>query len=144
MTGGEIGLGSALFHAVVMLASLRLDWVTRRLSHRGVLVLGALTLGQYPLLLGLASDARLFFVTSMLGGIVWAMAGAGLINRLMERIPTENRSGFLALHNVALNSGILIGSLAGPLVAELFGLREGMFVAFGLRLLAGILMALWA
>jgi hypothetical protein len=50
----------------------------------------------------------------------------------------------MAFHNVALSLGVLCGSLAAPLLVEWFDLRPALLVVAGLRLLAGILLALWA
>jgi predicted MFS family arabinose efflux permease len=40
----------------------------------------------------------------------------------------------MALHNMALNLGVLAGSLLGPVVAGWVGLREALLLAAGLRL----------
>ena len=86
----------------------------------------------------------LFLVASLLGGIAWAITYGGLVNRLMERSPADDRPAYMAFHNLALNLGILSGSLAGPLLSEWVGLRPALFVVVGLRLLAGVLLAAWA
>ena len=49
----------------------------------------------------------------------------------------------MALHNLALNLGIMAGSLAGPLLVEMIGLREALLLGAGLRLLGGLLMIWW-
>ena len=48
-----------------------------------------------------------------------------------------------ALFNLALNFGILGGSLLGPVLAARLGLRDALLAAGGLRAFAGILIALW-
>ena len=104
----------------------------------------ALIFGSYPLILGVARGVELFLVASLLGGVAWSIAYGGLVNRLMERSPTDDRPAFMAIHNLALNLGILGGSLAGPLLDDWFGLRPAMLLVAGLRLLAGVLLAVWA
>ena len=49
-----------------------------------------------------------------------------------------------ALNNLAANLGVLLGSLAGPLLATYTGLRTALLVAAGLRLLAGLAALTWA
>jgi predicted MFS family arabinose efflux permease len=49
----------------------------------------------------------------------------------------------MALHNLALNLGVLAGSLAGPLLSHAVGLQEAVLIAAGLRLVAGILLKIW-
>jgi MFS family permease len=144
LTDGEISLGNAFHYATVLLASMRLGRISDRFGHRGALVGGALIFGGYPLLLGLARGVGLFLVASLLGGVAWAIAYGGLVNRLMERAPADDRPAFMAIHNLALNLGILGGSLAGPLLDDWLGLRPAMLVVAGLRLLAGVLLAVWA
>lgn len=87
LSDGAISLGSALFYMAMLMISLRLSRLSERFGHRNILVYSGLIYCLYPLLNGLAWDATLFWVASMVGGGVWALANGGLINRLMERIP---------------------------------------------------------
>jgi MFS family permease len=143
LTDGAISLGSALFHAVMMMFSLRISRWSTRYGHYRLLVIGAISFCLYPLVIGLARDATLFWAASLLGGGAWAITSAGLINRLMEKVPQDSRPAYMALHNLALNLGILAGSLAGPVLSHWIGLREAVLAAAGLRLLAGIFLAIW-
>jgi hypothetical protein len=138
-----ISLGSALFYIVMLLVSLQLSRISTRYGHRNVLVFGALLFCSYPFLLSLAQNATLFWVASLVGGAAWALVSAGLINRLMERVPEDERPAYMALHNLTLNLGILTGSLLAPLLSSAFGLREALLLTAGLRLLAGLLLMIW-
>jgi predicted MFS family arabinose efflux permease len=91
----------------------------------------------------MAKDATLYYVASILGGFVWALVSAGLINRLMERVPENERPPGMALHNLVMNTGMLSGSLAGPLLGNLMGLQNGLFVSGLLRLAAGFVLLRW-
>jgi len=62
----------------------------------------------------------------------------------MERTPDGDCPAYMALHNLALNLGILLSSLAGPLLSASIGLRDAMLVSAGLRFAAGLLFILWA
>lgn len=143
LTDSAISLGSSLFYAVMFLASLRLSSLSARYGHRRVMVFGALIFIFYPLLLGLATDATLFWIASIFGGAAWAIVSAGMINRLMEVVPDDERPAYMALHNLVLNLGILSGSLLGPALGEWIGLREAILLGAGLRLLAGVLLWIW-
>jgi MFS family permease len=143
LTDWEIGVGSALFYGTMLLASIRLDRLSSRFGHHWVLYIGGLFFSIYPLLTGLAWDAKLYWLACFLAGGVYSMVNAGLINRLMERVPENDRPAHMAVHNLALNLGILCGSFAGPLIAAWVGLRDTLFVAAGLRLLGGVLFVLW-
>jgi MFS family permease len=145
LTDGTISLGSALFYSLTTLTSLWLaSTVSRLSSYRQQLVYGAILFGQYPLLIGLAQNAFLYLVACGSGGIVWGLLNAGLINRLMERVPAEDRPAHMTLHNLVLNLGILGGSLAGPVLAGMVGLREAILISVALRLLGGVSLAIWA
>lgn len=144
LTNGEISIGNAMFWATLLVTSLRLSWLTERLGHRRLLVIGALFFGQYPALNALANDAGLYYLASAIGGVVWGLTGAGLVNRLMERVPENDRPGHMALHNLALNLGILLGSFVGPWLGEALDLRAALYVAAILRLVGGLLLWRWA
>jgi predicted MFS family arabinose efflux permease len=49
----------------------------------------------------------------------------------------------MALHNLALNLGILCGSVLGPLLGDWIGLRQALAVGGVLRFLGGIALGLW-
>lgn len=143
LTDGAISLGSALYYGMMLAASLHLSFFSERLGHRGVLVIGSICTSLYPLLVGLAQNAALFWVGSGIGGIFWAFTNGGLVNRLMERVPADDRPAHMTLHNLMLNLGILSGSFAGPLLSSWLGLREAILLSVGLRLIGGVLIFFW-
>jgi MFS family permease len=144
LSDGQIGIGNSLFYLTMMITSVALGVISTYLSHRVVLILGALLFGTYPLINALAHGPALFFLASMLGGVAWALWSGGLLNRLFERSPENDRPAAMALHNVVLNLGILCGSLFGPaLAAQIGDLREVLFISAGLRFLAGFFFILW-
>jgi len=124
-------------------ASLRLGPMARRWGDRRLLGLSGMAFGIYPLLLGLADGPLLYWVTSFVGGMVYAVISAALINRLMARVPGEQRAAGMAFHNLALNLGILIGSFSGPLLSDALGVQPSLLVSAGLRVFAGVLLLLW-
>ena len=143
LSDGAISLGNALFFVAMFLVSLRLGWIGHRYGHRRVLMFGVLLYGLHPLLVGLAQGATLFWVALAAGGGAWALAGAGLINRLMERVPPDDLPAHMALHNLVLNLGILCGSLVGPTLGDGLGLRPTLLLSAGLWFVSGILLGLW-
>jgi len=139
LTDGAISVGGALFHGTMMLASLCLNRVTLRLGNRKMLVASVTLFGLYPLILGFAQDAWLYYIASVVGGVVFAFLNGAMINRLMERVPADDRPAHMTLHNLALNLGILAGSLLGPALGDWLGLREALYLTAALRMLAGLL-----
>ncbi len=143
MSDGMIGLGSAIFYGAMMLASFRLGYISNRLGHRRVLVISAAIFPTFPLLLGIANRPVYYFVACLIGGAVNALLSGALINRLMEKVPADDRPAHMTIHNMALNLGILGGSLLGPLVAGFIGLQPALLVGALLRLAAAGLFWLW-
>jgi MFS family permease len=144
LSDGAISIGNALFYTGMIAASLRLGKWSARFGHRRLLVAGALCYGAYPLLNGLARGVPLFWVASALGGAFWGLLNAALLNRLLERVPSDDRPAHMALHNIALNLGILLGSVSGPALAALVGLRTTLLASAALRLLSGIVLVFLA
>lgn len=143
LTDGEIGMGTAMFHGTMMVGSLFLNRLSVNLGHRKVMLLGVFLFALFPLLLGFSHDAMIYYIACLLGGIIYAFLNGGLVNRLMERVPAADRPAHMALHNLALNMGILAGSLLGPLFGDWIGLREALYLNAGLRLLAAVLLWKW-
>jgi MFS family permease len=143
MTDGMIGLGTAIFYGSMMLASLRLSYFSTRFGHRKVLMVSAALFPIFPLFLGMAKGPELYYLACLIGGGINAMLTGAIINRLMERVPSKDRPAHMALHNLALNLGVLIGSFLGPVSANLIGLQPALFLGAGLRLLAAGFFWLW-
>lgn len=143
MTDGMIGLGTAIFYGAMMLASFRLGYYSTRYGHRKVLMVSAALFPIFPLFLGMAKGPELYYLACLIGGGINAMLSGAIINRLMDRVPPDDRPAHMALHNLALNLGILAGSLLGPVSADLIGVQPSLFVSAGLRLLAAGFFWLW-
>jgi MFS family permease len=143
MTDGMIGIGTAIFYGAMMLASFRLSHISARYGHRRILAVSAAIFPTFPLLLGVARGPELYYLACLIGGGVNAMLTGALINRLMEKVPSNDRPAHMALHNLALNLGILAGSLLGPVAADLMGTQPSLLVRAGLRLVAAGFFFLW-
>lgn len=68
-----------------------------------------------PLDYGRAQGTPLYLVASV-GGAAWSLVGGALANYLLEMAPINDRPAYLAWYNLALNAGILGGSLQGPVL----------------------------
>ena len=133
-----ISLGNAMFYVTDFLGSLQLARISSRLGNQKVTGFGVMLLGTYPFLLSLSKGLGMYLVTSAMGGIAWALAGGALYNYLLEKAPACDRHAHLAWYNLALNAAILIGSLSGPAISQIIGLRTAL-VIFGIgRFLAGV------
>jgi MFS family permease len=143
LTDGMIGVGNALFYGTMMLVSFKLSYLSNRFGHRKVLIASSTLFFIYPLFIAMAKGPELFYLACLIGGGVYALLSGALINRLMERVPANDRPAHMAIHNLALNVGVLAGSLLGPISANLIGLQASIFLSAGLRLLAAGIIWLW-
>jgi len=143
LSDGVISVGNALFYITMLIASVILARLGTRFTPRQLLVVGSVSYLVFPLLLTLTHDIYLYWIASLLGGATWGIANGGLVNRLMERVPELDRPAHMALHNLALNLGILGGSVFGPALEGWAGLREALLLCAGLRLAAGLLLWKW-
>ncbi len=143
MTDGSIGVGTAIFYGAMMLGSFRLSYFSTRFGHRKVLAVSAALFPVFPLFLGIATGPVLYYLACLIGGAVNAMLSGAIINRLMERVPSNDRAAHMTLHNMALNLGVLAGSFLGPLAANSIGTQPALILGAGLRLLAAGFFFLW-
>ncbi len=139
----DISLGTAIFYATVFLGSTRFEALAQRFGNQRLTALGVLLIAFYPVLLAASQGLELFLVASVMGGLGSTLLGGALINYLLEKIPEDDRPAHLAWYNLVLNAAILLGSLAGPIVAGYLGLALALvFFALG-RALAAVLVLRW-
>lgn len=136
-----IGLGNSIFYIALFLASARLDAVTRRVGNRRAMALGIIVISLYPAILSQADGPALYLLASVMGGAGWALAGGAVGNFVLEKTPADARPSYLAWYNMALQGGILLGSLIAPALAGWWGLTIGLLFAAGCRFLIGL--AIW-
>jgi MFS family permease len=138
----EIAIGTAVFHASVLVSSLQLDRLTRRYGNHLINVVGIALLSTYPLFTAYMPDLFFYAVTSMIGGLAWGLVGGALPNYLLEKVPADDRPAYLAWYNLALNAAIFLGALLGPLMASWFNLEIALILAFIFRF--GSAVFLWS
>ena len=139
----HIGIGSALFYLTVLLGSTQLRKIVQNIGNKNVTGWGVVGLAVYPFLLAQSSEVWQFYGISLFGGLVFAMVNGAFANYMLEHIPTSDRPSHLAWYNVVLNASVLIGSLGGPLIADLIGLVSALMLFALFRLLAGIYILKW-
>jgi MFS family permease len=139
----EIGIGTGLFYLMVLLGSRYLSRFVRRYGNKDVTGWGVWGMALYPVLLTFSTEVWQYYGISLIGGLVWSLAGGAYANYLLERIPADDRPSHLAWYNLILNAAVLIGSLAGPALANQIGLPIALLLFGILRLLAGLSILLW-
>jgi MFS family permease len=139
LSDSAISLGTALFNAVMTVFSLA--WVSKmayRFGHRRLLIGSTLMSSLYALLMALSDGPAWFWLASLSTGGVWAVMNVSILNRLMERVPEDDRPAHMALYNLAINIGILAGSLLGPLAGDWLGLRPAMWLTVVMQVLSAV------
>jgi MFS family permease len=138
-----IGLGNALFYITVLLASIWLHRLVKRMGNRDVTAYGVMGLALYPVFMAFSSTPWHFYALSILGGLAWGLVGGAYANYLLEHTPAHDRPSHLAWYNVVLNAAILFGSLVGPAIADGIGLAVALVVFGVMRFLAGVAILRW-
>jgi predicted MFS family arabinose efflux permease len=71
------------------------------------------------------------------------MVGGALYNYVLDKSPADDRPSHIAWYTIALNSGMLLGSLGGPWLADAFSLVAVLVACAILRFLAGLAILRW-
>jgi MFS family permease len=140
MSDSQISLANAIFYTSLLLGSLGMSRLAQRKGHRWLLVTNGAFIFVFPFLYGIARSAAVVYLNNILGGVIWAGLYNATTNRLMERVPQDDRPAHMALHNLVMNLGMLGGSLLGSVLGEALGLRPAMLLAAALRLLGSYLL----
>jgi MFS family permease len=143
LNDNHIGIGTALFYLTVLIGSMGLKHIVRRLGHKRVTGWGMIGMASYPFTLALSHEVWQFYIVSLIGGFTWALVGGAYANYLLERIPDHDRPSHLAWYNIALNAAVLVSSFLGPLVANQMGLGPALMFFAVLRVLAGYAILKW-
>lgn len=139
----HIGIGTALFYLTVLLGSTQLRNFVHRSGNKNVTAWGVIGMAIYPFLLSMSSEVWHFYGISLFGGLVFALVNGAYANYMLEHIPADDRPSYLAWYNITLNTAVLLGSLGGPVIADLLGLSDSLVLFSILRLLAGLAILKW-
>jgi MFS family permease len=142
-TDQTISLGSAIFNLAVFIGSTQLERISWKLGHQKVVGIGIILLASYPGLMSQVREVGFFLVTSILGGLAWSMVGGAIFNYIYSSVPSPGSPMYFAFYNLALNAAVLIGSLAGPLIAAQIGFVPALLIFAFCRVLSGAAILKW-
>lgn len=138
-----ISVGMAVFYIAVFIGSVKLSSMTRWLGNKKVMGIGAVAMSTYPLFLAIKAGIVPFLAASFFGGFAWALAGGTMYNYILEKVPNDDKPGYLAWYNMIYNAALLIASLSGGLIGNSIGLAAAI-VLFGIgRILSGLFILRW-
>ncbi len=143
LNDNHIGIGTALFYLTVLLGSTQLRRVVHKIGHKNLTGWSVASMAAYPLILSVSTEVWQFYVVSLIGGLSFSMVSGAYANYMLEHIPDHDRPTHLAWYNIILNAAILIGSLGGPVIADLMGLSQALILIAVLRFLAGLSIIKW-
>jgi MFS family permease len=143
LNDNNIGIGTALFYLSVLLGSTQLGKIVHRIGYKKLTGWSVASLAAYPLILAASTHVWQFYVVSLIGGLGFSMVSGAYPNYMLEHIPANDRPTHLAWYNIILNAAVLIGSLAGPAIAEWIGLSQALIIFGLLRFLAGLVILKW-
>jgi len=143
LNDGHIGIGTALFYLTVLLSSTQLRKMVHRIGHKNLTGWSVAGMAAYPLILSMSTEVWHYYAISLIGGLGFAMVSGAYANYMLEHIPANDRPSHLAWYNIILNAAILIGSLAGPAIADQIGLSQALILIAALRFLSGLFILKW-
>lgn len=143
LSDDHLGIGTALFYLTVLLGSTRLRTIAHSVGNKILTGWSVASLATYPLLLAFSTQVWHFYAVSLIGGLSFAMVSGSYANYMLEQIPAHDRPSHLAWYSIILNAAILIGSLAGPILAGAMGLSAALVLIAFLRFLAGLAILKW-
>ncbi len=139
----NLGIGTACFYLSVLIGSTQLRRFAHWFGNKKLTGWSVALMSLYPFLLAISSEVWHFYGLSLISGLNFAMMSGSYANYMLEHIPPDDRPSHLAWYNIILNGAILIGSLAGPFVADGLGLVPALLVIAVLRLLSGLFILKW-
>ncbi len=143
LNDSNIGNGTALYYLTVLLGSTQFRSIAHKYGHKKVTGFGVAGMSLYPIMLVLVHNVWQFYLVSFLGGFLWAMVNGAYANYMLENIPAHDRPTHLAWYNIALNVALLLSSMAGPLMADMFGLIPALVISGVMRIAAGAVILKW-
>lgn len=143
LSDAMISVGTATTTFLTFMISLRVARFTFRTGNRKATAIGAGLLALQAIVLALATDATFYLLSAVIGGIASGVLGAAQYNYPLDHLPQADRSNWLSYSVLLGNAAVLLGALAGPLIARFLGI-PGALISFGiLRLLVGVVILRW-
>jgi MFS family permease len=138
-----ISIGLAVFYATVFLGSTQVARLTEKIGNQKLFGISVCFFCLYPSLLIYSSSIDMYLLTNAVGGLVWAITGGVIYNYVLEKSPQNDLPAHTALYMIALNLGMLLGSLGGPWLAGLTSTLAVLAVCAVMRFLAGLAILRW-
>jgi len=143
LSDSVLSIGNALFYITMFFGSTQIGKLTYLAGNKKITGIGICMLGLYPAFLSFAQGPFLYYLASFLGGFAWSLVNAAMVNYLLEKVPTTERTGYLAWFTLGANAAILAGTLIGPIIGNSLGLTTALLVFAILRTSSGVALLKW-
>jgi MFS family permease len=143
LNDNHLGIGTALFYLTVLIGSTQIRKLAYKIGNKNITGWSVAGLAIYPIILSISKTPLHFYGVSLIGGLMFAFLSGSYANYMLECMPAHDRPSYLAWYTIILNSSMLVGSLSGPVIADLIGLANALILFGVLRLLAGIYILKW-
>ncbi len=140
---GVISVGSAASNILVFIVSLMVARLTSRYGSRKLTAVGTALLCFQTLTLAFARDATLFIVSSVVAGVASGIVAATSFNYHLESLPEMDQTIWISWNIMLSNIAVLLGSFAGPVLANAVGIPMALIGVGVIRMLLGIVIYLW-
>ncbi len=138
-----ISIANAIFFLAMLIISSQVSRLVGRIGNQKVTGWGLIFLAGYPFVLSLSDNPFPYLAAHLLGGTGWGLASSTMFNFVLEKAPSETRSAHLAWFNLFANAGILLGSLLGPWVSSIIGIRWALLLFAVFRFWTGLNIVRW-
>jgi len=142
-TDGQISVIVTVGSGAMVVGSLLMRRAVSKVGRERALAAGALGYALYPLLTSLSPGVWWLIPWAALSGLFVAAIYVTLFDNLVAVTPDEDRTGYIAVFNIAANVALVAGPLiAGLLARRSDGLTVGLQVTATVALASGIMFAL--
>jgi MFS-type transporter involved in bile tolerance (Atg22 family) len=118
-------------------------WAAERLREPRTLRLTILSLGFYPLLVGLSPHLTPILVFAALNGYFVAGVNLSHGNILLQSLPEGKRPEYMGVYSTIINAGAFVSPLVSVAVAGWLGLGPTLVICGGLALLGASSYFVW-
>lgn len=143
LTDETISLATSLFWVVYFLTCTQSSRISRKLGFQRMTGIGTIIIGGAALIFAFSYHTWIFMVCQLVNGFGWGMINSGFLNYLLQHIPSNNRTPYLAWFNLSMNSAVLVCGLVAPLLSNSIGMMNGLLLAVAARILAGLVVLKW-
>ena len=140
---GLVGLTVAMRGVGTMAGDVPWGMAVTRFGAKRAMVIGTAGTAVVAILTGLASDIGQLIALMFLNGAVWSLFSIAQLTFMADGVPIEHRGRAISLVGGVNRAGLLVGPVAGGLIASAFGLEAVFFVQAAISVATLVLLASW-